>query len=50
MSDDWRAHLRDRGLRTSLTPKRLLKIVYDKPVKSLDKVKLPYGAEVSRPD
>jgi Caspase domain len=32
-----------------LVPRRLLKVIYSKPVKSAGEVKLPYGVEVSRP-
>lgn len=32
-----------------LVPRRLLKLVYSKPIKSLDKLKVPYGLEVQRP-
>ncbi|AWM07077.1 caspase family protein [Bradyrhizobium symbiodeficiens] len=40
----------DDLVKQMVVPRRLLKIVYDKPLKSLGTVKLPYGARVFRPD
>ncbi|MDH0185808.1 caspase family protein [Stutzerimonas stutzeri] len=44
-----REQFEDELSQQMLVPKRLLKVVYNTPIKSGGKVKLPYGAEVSRP-